>query len=798
MAISFTCGTCGKPYKVDERFAGKKAACRACGTVNRIPGEEGAQDVAMPGPAMTTLQTMSVRVPTVNGGILPVQAEPEESDADRAAALAAAEEGLELTDEPELAPEPSRPVLRVQKALPIDGCPNCGSALANGSTVCTSCGFNLKTGKKISTAVVADKNGDEGEEAESGETSARRPPTPALRYAALSLIIVGVAASMLPFFGLAALATIAPLAGAAMAMIGAAIYFIDGAWEWGLAGVGAMMVSIVILLVLGGRGDNAGPSQVANAAAPPKAVPATTQAAPADPGPKVSEVAPGKFSIRAPLPADDPVDYWREVLEDKDPKIRMIGIERLIKLPERFRDPATDAVALSIGDEDINIRRAVIKQLSLVKSPKTVAAAVRALDDLDPEIARQALKLLAQYKDDVGIEPLAKKYAAVGEPALAVLGGYGPSSREKVMAAYKALLDGGDAKGRAKIMEILARTDPAATATLLMANLTEGDSDVRHAAMARLAEMKHLPAIEPIAQRLKDDSEAAVGALIKFGPAAQKAVAGKLSDTDSSQRRLALGILKEIGDAQSLDAIKAAAKDQDLTVALAARDLWRKLEAGAFPAINEAMLDFDGGKEFVARSVNALKTLPVDEHQGAIARKLFDLVMGDGDAAIRAPACEALAVWADPATKDLIIASLKPDVEDAKRSCAIKLAVHFKDRRAVRPLCQYLAEGKGLPEVVPALREFDAAPEEFLIPLIAKGDATVQGNCFDLLRDIGTRRCFMALTAVTNNKSGDEPTKKHAKETMIAINRRLNTAAARKGTPTTRPTTLPQGLSAQH
>ena len=37
MPIAFACGTCGKPYKVDERFAGKKAACRACGTVNNIP-----------------------------------------------------------------------------------------------------------------------------------------------------------------------------------------------------------------------------------------------------------------------------------------------------------------------------------------------------------------------------------------------------------------------------------------------------------------------------------------------------------------------------------------------------------------------------------------------------------------------------------------------------------------------------------------------------------------------------------------------------------------------------------------
>ena len=40
MPISFSCATCGKPYVVDDRFAGKKAACRMCGNVNLIPSAE--------------------------------------------------------------------------------------------------------------------------------------------------------------------------------------------------------------------------------------------------------------------------------------------------------------------------------------------------------------------------------------------------------------------------------------------------------------------------------------------------------------------------------------------------------------------------------------------------------------------------------------------------------------------------------------------------------------------------------------------------------------------------------------
>jgi hypothetical protein len=67
--------------------------------------------------------------------------------------------------------------------------------------------------------------------------------------------------------------------------------------------------------------------------------------------------------------------------------------------------------------------------------------------------------------------------------------------------------------------------------------------------------------------------------------------------------------------------------------------------------------------------------------------------------------------------------------------------------------------------------------------LVSTGDSGLRVKLFNLLRDVGTRRCFMVIAPLANNKNTDADLKKAAKETIIAINRRLNSAAARKAPP---------------
>src|SRR5882672_10146450 len=112
MAISFTCGTCGKPYKVDERFAGKKAACRACRTVNKIPLAGAAKLRAGPPDGLrSVVQSEPVRVaPGLldDDLALPLAELDEDPVSDDARASASArDEGLDLLEEP--APPPVAP-----------------------------------------------------------------------------------------------------------------------------------------------------------------------------------------------------------------------------------------------------------------------------------------------------------------------------------------------------------------------------------------------------------------------------------------------------------------------------------------------------------------------------------------------------------------------------------------------------------------------------------------------------------------------------------------------------------------
>jgi HEAT repeat protein len=309
--------------------------------------------------------------------------------------------------------------------------------------------------------------------------------------------------------------------------------------------------------------------------------------------------------------------------------------------------------------------------------------------------------------------------------------------------------------------------------------------------MDLLATMRYEPAVGAIVERLREDPETAAKALVKYGPAAQEATAAKLSENDPKLRLAALGVLKEVGTEQTLEQVKSVARDPDLQVALAAREVWRKVSPGALTPIDEAVMDLDGEKDLLIRALKALATLPVDEHQSVVAPKLFDIAMGSGEAPIPSLACDALAVWADAATKGRVVEALKPDNDDIKRAIAIRLEGTFKDPRAVRPLCDCLAQGRNVEEVEEALRSYGTLSETYLMRLFATGDAGLRARLMNLFREVGTRRCFMVMTPLVRDKTADPEVKKAARETMIAINRRLNSAAARKAPPMMKAVPLP-------
>jgi hypothetical protein len=69
---------------------------------------------------------------------------------------------------------PSEPP--VEPAPQPDGieakCPSCSAPLAPGAVLCVNCGYNLKTGKKLSAVVVETDGEDDAGEDESGDDAA--------------------------------------------------------------------------------------------------------------------------------------------------------------------------------------------------------------------------------------------------------------------------------------------------------------------------------------------------------------------------------------------------------------------------------------------------------------------------------------------------------------------------------------------------------------------------------------------------------------------------------------------------
>lgn len=116
----FQCGACGKTYGWKAELAGKRVKCK-CGQVMTVP-----QAIEPPAPAEDPMAGLYDLVPDDP----PAEARPRKA----AAAAPAAATGAAVGD------------VGVR-------CPSCKSAMQPGSVLCVSCGFNLKTGKKLGTAI---------------------------------------------------------------------------------------------------------------------------------------------------------------------------------------------------------------------------------------------------------------------------------------------------------------------------------------------------------------------------------------------------------------------------------------------------------------------------------------------------------------------------------------------------------------------------------------------------------------------------------------------------------------------
>ena len=115
------CPGCGKTYRWQEKFAGRKVRCKTCNGVFAMPAEP-------------PRQADSAKRP---------EKRPRKADS---------------------AKRPKEPPPRVEESedLDIHTCPSCSNPVKIGAVICVRCGYNIKEGKQIETAVGSDVPPKEG------------------------------------------------------------------------------------------------------------------------------------------------------------------------------------------------------------------------------------------------------------------------------------------------------------------------------------------------------------------------------------------------------------------------------------------------------------------------------------------------------------------------------------------------------------------------------------------------------------------------------------------------------------
>jgi len=115
MAIQFACGQCGRHYKTDDRWAGKKVRCPACNTTTRVPvaAPASAAPAEWPAPPLT-VEAQLPHVSTHPAGTV------------------------------NMAPAGPPP-----PPLPPSLCPCCAAFMAVGAVFCIACGYDQRTGRHV-------------------------------------------------------------------------------------------------------------------------------------------------------------------------------------------------------------------------------------------------------------------------------------------------------------------------------------------------------------------------------------------------------------------------------------------------------------------------------------------------------------------------------------------------------------------------------------------------------------------------------------------------------------------------
>ncbi len=171
--------------------------------------------------------------------------------------------------------------------------------------------------------------------------------------------------------------------------------------------------------------------------------------------------------------------------------------------------------------------------------------------------------------------------------AIQRLGRTQPNDRlDEVVTALLPLLDDDDGFLVNEVVDTLGVWRSPIAVPKLIERTGDNRFFVRKHAIKVLGKYKDPRAAEPIAERLKEDGFEAEDALKAMGSIAEPTLIDRLKHPDSDTRRRACNILRDIGGAETLAAMRSIPPDPDFGVRAAAQDAMKHIRArvGSAPA----------------------------------------------------------------------------------------------------------------------------------------------------------------------------------------------------------------------
>ncbi len=222
----------------------------------------------------------------------------------------------------------------------------------------------------------------------------------------------------------------------------------------------------------------------------------------------------------------------QQALESKNPDTRKQAVAALSLAASR--GPLFDTLEQMLGDNDVQVREAVVASLAEVKTRKATAALLRALNDEVPEVSFAAAKALFARHDPAGrqalLSVLAKENKATSNffstkkrtalrmmhtPRTAFLfavregASFAPvPGLGQGIASMQGILTDSGVSGRATAALMLSNDKAPATLEALKDALFDKDASVRAAAVHSLSLRNDPALIKTLEPLLEDDKEA--------------------------------------------------------------------------------------------------------------------------------------------------------------------------------------------------------------------------------------------------------------------------------------------------